>query len=223
VNAVIGDILTLAVGVAISPIPIIATILMLLAPKAGAASVGFLLGWVVGIALVVTLFTVIASTSGLGGTSEPSKASAWIKLILGALLLLLAARQWRSKPKPGEAATLPKWMSAIDSFTFGRATALGFGLAAVNPKNLLLCAAAGTTIGSATLTHSQDVVVLAVFTVLAACTVAVPVIAYAVARDRMTPVLGDLKVWLEAHNAAVMSVLLLVIGVALIGKGVAGA
>jgi threonine/homoserine/homoserine lactone efflux protein len=222
VGAAIGDVLTYAVGVAISPIPIIATILMLLAPKAGAASVGFMIGWVVGIALAATVFTVIASTSGLSGSSEPSKASGWIKLVLGVLLLLLAARQWKSRPKPGETAALPKWMSAIDSFTFGRASALGFGLAAVNPKNLLMCVAAGTAIGSAGLTHSQDVVVVAVFTVLAACTVAVPVIAYAVARERMAPVLADLKVWLEAHNAAVMAVLLLVLGVALVGKGIAG-
>ena len=39
----------LALGVAISPIPIIATILMLLAPQARGTSVGFLLGWVLGI------------------------------------------------------------------------------------------------------------------------------------------------------------------------------
>ena len=42
-NAVIGDLLPLAVGVAISPIPIIAAILMLLAAKAGGASMGFTL------------------------------------------------------------------------------------------------------------------------------------------------------------------------------------
>jgi hypothetical protein len=42
-GSVIGDFLPQALGVAISPVPIIATILMLLAPKAGATSVGFLL------------------------------------------------------------------------------------------------------------------------------------------------------------------------------------
>lgn len=48
-NGVIGEILPLALGVAISPIPVIAAILMLLSPKAKGASAGLLLGWVVGI------------------------------------------------------------------------------------------------------------------------------------------------------------------------------
>ena len=47
-GGVIGDLLPTALGVAISPVPIIAVILMLLAPRAKAASVGFLLGWVSG-------------------------------------------------------------------------------------------------------------------------------------------------------------------------------
>ena len=54
-RTVIGDFLPVALGVAISPVPIIAVILMLLAPNATASSVAFLLGWVVGITLVVGL------------------------------------------------------------------------------------------------------------------------------------------------------------------------
>src|SRR3954452_16607244 len=56
VGKVLGDLLPLAVGVAISPVPIIAVILMLLAPKAGRASTGFLIMWVVGIAAATTVF-----------------------------------------------------------------------------------------------------------------------------------------------------------------------
>ena len=65
------------------------------------------------------------------------------------LLLLVAARQWRSRPAAGETAPLPKWMSAIDRVTPVKATGLGTLLSAVNPKNLLLCIAAGVTVGSA--------------------------------------------------------------------------
>ena len=88
---VIGDLLPLAVGVAISPIPIIAVILMLLAPKAGGTSAGFLVGWVVGIVVATTLFLLLAGTLDLGSSGEPSAAASWVKLVLGALLLLLAA------------------------------------------------------------------------------------------------------------------------------------
>jgi uncharacterized membrane protein len=64
--------------------------------------------------------------------------------------------------------------------------------------------------------------VVAIYTVIAASTVAIPVVAYAVARDRMRAPLDRAKSWLEANNAAVMSVLFLVIGAVLVGKGIGG-
>ena len=73
---VIGDILPLAIGVAISPIPIIAAILMLLSPKAKGTSVGFLLGWVVGIVVAVTLFTAaLLGAARRRSTPPPSRCT----------------------------------------------------------------------------------------------------------------------------------------------------
>ncbi len=222
-GAVIGDLLPLAVGVAISPIPIIAVILMLLAPRAGAASMGFALGWTIGIVVVTGAVSVLADSADVGGGgSGGSDTGAWIKLGLGVLLLLVALPQWRSRPAAGETAALPKWMSAIDRMTPVKATGLGTLLSAVNPKNLLLCIAAGVTVGSAGLSAGDATVTVAVFVVLAASTVLVPTIGYAVAQQAMRPRLEELRTWLEAHNAAVMAVLLLVIGASLIGKGLGG-
>ena len=222
-GAVVGDLLPYAVGVAVSPIPIIAVILMLLAPRAGGTSAGFALGWLAGIVVVTTVVVLVAGGTGAGtDEGEPSTASSWIKLLLGVLLLALAVRQWRQRPKPGAEAVLPKWMTAIDGFTPVKAIGLGFLLSALNPKNLLMCVAAGLTIGAASLSVGQSVAAEAVFTVLAVSTVLVPVVAYAVAKDRMRGPLDELKVWLQANNAAVMSVLLLVIGAVLAGKGLGG-
>ena len=64
----IGDTLPLALGIAISPIPIIAAILMLLSPKARGTSVGFLLGWLLGIIVAVVVFTLL---SGLIPAADP--------------------------------------------------------------------------------------------------------------------------------------------------------
>jgi threonine/homoserine/homoserine lactone efflux protein len=221
-GAVLGDLLPLAVGVAVSPIPIIAVILMLLAPKAGGTSAGFLAGWVVGIAGATTVFLLLAGTLDTDSTGQPSTAVSWVKLVLGVLLLLLAVRQWQGRPRPGAEPTLPRWMAAIDTFTAVKAAGLGLALSAVNPKNLLMCVAAGTTIAGGSLSGGQDAWAVAVFTLVAACTVAVPVAAYAVARARMAAPLESLHTWLTAHNGAVMATLLLVIGVVLIGKGLGG-
>lgn len=220
-GSAIGDTLPLALGIAISPIPIIAAILMLLSPKARGTSVGFLIGWVLGIVVAVVVFTLL---SGLIPASDPNAAkpiAGTIKIVLGALLLLLALRQWRSRPKNGEAAALPKWMGAIDSMTAGRGFVLAFILAAVNPKNLLLAAGAGVAIGTAGLSAGSTTVVIAVFVLVACCSVAIPVIGYLVAANALRGPLDSLRGWLVQNNATVMAVLLLVIGVVLIGKGIA--
>ncbi|WP_109209774.1 MULTISPECIES: GAP family protein [Microbacterium] len=218
--SVIGDILPLAVGVAISPIPIIAAILMLLSPRARVTGSGFLVGWVLGIAVAVTVFTLLASALPEAGADASKPVEGVIQLLLGAGLLLLAARQWRGRPKAGQEPAMPKWMQAIDRITFLPAVGLGFALAAINPKNLLLSAAAGIAIGSAALEVGEVVVVIAVFTVLAACTVLIPVVGYLVAADRLRGALDRLREWLAKENAVIMAILLLVLGVAVIGKGI---
>ena len=221
-GAVIGDLLPLAVGIAISPIPIIAVILMLLSRRASATGTGFLLGWVVGIVLVTVVVLALVGQAGNTAGGEPSTLSSVLKLVLGAALILLAVRQWQGRPRAGATGAMPKWMGAIESFSFGRALLLGVGLSAVNPKNLLLCLAAGTTIGAAHLPTGQVVVATVVFTLLAASTVLVPVLGYLAARDRMAAPLDRLRAWLTQNTAAVMAVLLVVIGTVLLGKGIAG-
>lgn len=221
-GAAIGEILPLALGVAISPIPIIAAILMLLSPRARVTSVGFLLGWVLGIVVAVTVFTLLSSILPEQDSDASNPAQGTIQLILGALLLLLAVGQWRKRPRRGVEPAMPKWMQAIDKMTFPVAFGLGFLLSAVNPKNLLMGAGAGVDIGSAGLTVGEIVLVIAVFTVIAASTVLVPVVGYLVAASKLRDPLDALRGWLEKENAVIMAVLLLVIGVSLIGKGIAG-
>jgi hypothetical protein len=219
---VIGELLPLALGVAISPLPIIAVILMLLAPRATAGAWSFLAGWVAGIAAVLTVVALLIAPVDGGDQGGPSAVSAWIRVVLGALLVLLAVTQWRSRPRAGETTKLPKWMAAIDQLTPVKAAGLGALLSGVNPKNLALCAGGGVAIGASALSTGQAITAGAVFVVIAAASVAVPVIGYTVAEKPMRGFLDDLRDWLTDHNAAVMAVLLLTIGVVSIGRGIGG-
>jgi hypothetical protein len=84
------------------------------------------------------------------------------------------------------------------------------------------CCSPARETGGAGIGFGQEIVAIAVFTVIAASTVAVPVIGYLFAADRMRAPLDRLKAWLQDNNAVVMAVLLAVIGVVLIGKGIGG-
>ena len=219
-NGVIGEILPLALGVAISPIPIIAAILMLLSPKARVTSVGFLLGWLVGIVLAVTVFTLLSSILPEGEEDAAQPIKGVIQLILGALLFLLAVKQWRGRPGEGEEPKLPGWMQAIDKVSFFGAFGLGFLLSALNPKNLIMAAGAGTDIGAAALSAGSILGVIAIYTLVAASTVLIPVVGYLFAADRLGHALDALRDWLTKENAVIMAVLLLVIGISMVGKGI---
>ncbi|MEP9392997.1 GAP family protein [Gordonia sp. VNK1] len=209
---VIGELLPLAVGVAISPIPIIGAILMLLGKHARTTSVGFALGWVAGIVIATVIFVLLG-----GGASSGSDAAGWIKLGLGILLLAEGIREWRAR---SGAQSTPKWMSAVDEMKPLTALGLGFALAAINPKNLIMSAGAGVTIGGAELSGASTSIAVVVFVLIAASTVLIPVIAYQVAADALRGPLDRLKEWLEANNKTIMATLILVIGVVLIGKGI---
>jgi threonine/homoserine/homoserine lactone efflux protein len=108
---VIGDLLPLAVGIAISPTPIIAVILMRLSRQAGRTSTGFLLGWIGGIVVVTVVVLLLVGQAGNTSSSKPSRVSSVLKLVFGLLLFLMAFKQWQGRPKAGEAGTMPKWMS----------------------------------------------------------------------------------------------------------------
>ncbi len=162
----IGDLLPLAIGIAISPVPIIAVILMLITPQARSNGLAFLGGWVLGLAVVGAIVLIIANTAGIAESSGPSKTVSAIKLILGLLLLVAAFRQWRKRPKAGEEAPLPKWMKALDGFTPGKALAAGALLSGVNPKNLILNATAAAGIAQAGLSGVEQTFALIVLVVV---------------------------------------------------------
>lgn len=221
-GGVIGDLLPMAIGVAISPVPIIAVILMLFSARARSNGPVFLAGWMLGLVAVGVVVLALAGAAGAEDDGGPSTVASVVKLLLGLLLLLMAVRQWRDRPEPGEEAPVPGWMRAIDSFTAGRALGLAVLLSAVNPKNLALAVAAATTIAQAALSGGQTATALAVFVVLASASIAVPVVFYLVGGSRAKTVLDGWKTWLSANNATVMTVLLSVFGTVLLGKGIGG-
>jgi hypothetical protein len=215
----VAEVLTYAVAVAISPVPIIAVILMLFSAKAKVNGPMFLAGWVVAAGVVSAVAYSLADAGDAATDSSTADVISWGHIVIGAFFLVVAARQWSSRPAPGVDPDMPKWMAGIDSFSPVKSFALALLLAGVNPKNLLLSAGAGAALAQLGPTTSEAVVSWVVYVVLASITIAGPVVYYLLGGDKAKGALDELKAWLALHNAAVMTTLFLVFGVKLIADG----
>lgn len=216
----IGQVLSLGVGVALSPVPIIAVVLMLGTPRARANGPAFVLGWVIGLTLAGTVILLVSSGADASDEGDPANWVGVLKIVLGVLLLLVAARTWQVRPRGDREAELPKWMQTIDSFTASRSIGLGALLSGVNPKNLLLTVGAAAAIAQTGIPAGEQAVALAVFILVATLGPGIPVAIYFAMGERAERLLEDLKGWMAAHNAAIMAVLCLLIAMKLIGDGI---
>lgn len=218
----IGQVISLAVAVALSPVPIVAVVLMLGTPRGRANGPAFLAGWIAGLAVAGT---VVLLVSGGAGASESGQPADWVnvlKLVLGVLLLRLALQRWRGRSHGGEEPELPSWMQSIDRFTATRAAGFGVVLSAVNPKNLILTVSAAAAIAQTGVAAGKQAVALAVFVAIATIGTGAPVVLYFALGERSRRMLDELKEWMARNNPTVIAVLCPLIGAKLIGDGISG-
>ena len=218
----LGDILPLAVVVAIFPVPIIAVVLVLGSDRGTAKGLAFVLAWCVGLTAVGGVVLVFA---GVADASDEGEPATWVNVLLlglGLLLLVAAVRQWRGRPSGGEEARTPGWMRTIDEFTIAKAGGAGFALSALNPKNLLLTVAAAAEIAEVGLSGGRQVALLLAFVLVASAGVLTPLVFALAFGDRSRELLEGLRAWMARYNAVIMGLLFLLIGAKLIGDAVSG-
>ena len=218
----IGNLLPIAVAVALSPIPIIAIIVMLGTKDARRNGPAFAAGWVLGLSAVSLIVLFV-----LGGASTPDSAASttvnWGQVGLGLLFFGMARRQWAKRPAKGEAAEMPAWLETVDHIGPGKAFSLGIALSAVNPKNLALTAAAAASIAQVGLSDQQELVAVAVFVVIGSLTVAGPVLFTLLAPQKSVKPLAVMQEFMAHNSAVIMMVILVLIGAKMLGSGLGGA
>jgi hypothetical protein len=218
----VGEILPLGIGVAISPFPIAAVILMLLTPRAKSNAPAFLLGWVAGLAVVGAIVLLIFGGADVGTYDEHSTGPSTARVVVGVLLLLLALRQWGRRPEKGEEPEMPRWMRRMESVNPAMALGLGAILSGLNPKDTTLAVLAAVSIAQAGLNAGESAMAFGVFAAIATLSVVAPAAVYFALGDRAVTTLNEWRTWLTRHDASVMAVLFLVFGVWLVGQGIWG-
>jgi hypothetical protein len=217
-----GTVLPLAIAIAIFPIPIIASVLLVGSDRGRTKCAAFALAWLVGLAAVGTVVLVVADGADAPEDDEPATWVSVLLLALGVALIAAAAKKWRARPRTRDEARTPGWMRAIDGFTIARAGMAGFALSALNPKNLALTVAAAVEIAGFGIAADEQVVTLLAFVVVASVGVATPLVVSLVGGDASQGVLDGLRDWMTRNNAVLLTILFAVIGAKLIGDAVIG-
>lgn len=212
------EVLPYALGVAISPVPIAATLLILTCPQAVANASSFLAGWVVGVALPAMLFVLLVSKAGLTD-SDP----AWIavaELLLGITFLAATVALWLRRHRRGthEAA----WSARIDDLTTARSAGLGAVLAGANPKIAALALGAALALAQADADPRTTTQAVVLFTVIGTTGIFAPLAIYLAAPRRARSVLGRMRAWLGRHDTYVLVVVGLLIGVLFLSDAAKG-
>jgi threonine/homoserine/homoserine lactone efflux protein len=216
-GSVLTELIPLALVVALSPLSIIPAVLVLHTPRPRPAGLAFLTGWLIGLAALTAIFVGVSGL--LGGFDKPPGWASWLRIVIGAALIVLGAYRWHTRTQSEHS---PGWMRSLAKLTPARAAAAATGLAVVNPKVLFICAAAGLAIGTAGLGNPGAWLAVVYYTVVAGSTVAIPVLAYAAAGDRLDGPLERLKDWMERQHAALVAGILVVIGILVLYKGIHG-
>ncbi|CFR69253.1 integral membrane protein [Mycobacterium tuberculosis] len=193
--SVLTGLVPLALVIALSPLSVIPAVLVVHSPQPRPSSLAFLGGWLLGLAVVTAVF--VAASGALGGLSTTSPAwASWLRVVLGSALIVFGVLRWLTRHRHTE---MPGWMRAFASFTPARA---------------------GLAIGSGGHGAAGSWIYTAFFAMLAASTVAIPILAYVAAGDRLDDSLERLKDWMEKNHAGMVAAILVVIGLLLLYNGV---
>ena len=137
---------------------------------------------------------------------------------MGLALIVIALVAWR-RARRNPSTAMPKWLDAVGSFgpwaSFGLAFALDF-----RPKGLLLAIAAGLALRAENLSVAESAIVIAIYTLVAASTVAFPIIMTLASPERMTPRLESAQEWITRNNGAIGAIIMILIGLVIIGTGI---
>ncbi|WP_063065201.1 GAP family protein [Nocardia violaceofusca] len=217
---VIGRTLPLAAAIAVSPLPLIVAVLMLVSGQARAKSSGYLLGRICGFAVLVAAVALLigASTAEHLHPHHASTATSIIRLCGGIGLLGVAV--WFGYQRTRGVEKPRKLWDRVDRVTPVGAFGLGVAFVIIDVSTLVPAVMGGLDIAEARFSAPRALGAGAIFLVIALATCIAPVAAYLVAGDRLDQPLAATKTWLVANDRTVMMVLLFLVGTMLIGRAI---
>lgn len=212
----LGELIPLALVVALSPLSIIpAVVLVLHTDHPRPTGLAFMAGWLAGLAALTAVFVQVPHL--VDGLDQPSPRWApWVRIGIGLLLIVLAVGRWVTRNR---ATRPPALLNRLSRVTPVGAAVTGFVLSVANPKVVVMNAAAGLIIGTAAVGVGLWIAV-AFYTLVAGSTVIGPILAYIVAGERVDRQLERFRDWMQRRHAVVTAAILVIVGVLLLYTGI---
>ena len=205
------DLILIGLGIALQPFRVSAFILILSTKGGTRKGLGFILGWLACLVLVIAVVLLVTGGRPVRFRTFPSTAVLIVKLALGIALIVAAMLEWRRKGRP---RAQPAWMARLDTMSPWTAA-----LIAVILQPWTLVAAGAVTVAEARLSSAGDYLALASFCLLATSSF-IALELYAVVSSTASARLAALRTWLDEHGGQVIIVLCLAIGLWLAGQSI---
>jgi len=192
---VVLNLLLIGLAVTLSPLPLTAFLVVLPSARGVRKGAAFVFGWLVSLAVVVTVTVVATGNNPPKPATVPSLAALAVKIALGVVLVVIGVRHIRARGRPKPPKKPPKWQAQVDSMS----PWFAMGLAPMLQPWVLIGAGAATVV-EAKLSGWQTYLALFGFCVLASASYLAMEI-YAVARPAQTQVLlARFRSWIESHT-----------------------
>ena len=89
------DLILIGLAITLEPIPLTAFILVLASKNGTRKGAGFIFGWLLSLAVVVAVTILATGNNPPKSNTAPSLASLAVKIAIGVVLVVIAARRWR--------------------------------------------------------------------------------------------------------------------------------
>jgi hypothetical protein len=201
------NLLLIGLAVALSPLPLTAFLVVLPSARGVRKGAAFVFGWLVSLAIVVTVTVVATGNNPPKPATVPSLAALVVKIALGVVLVVIGVRHYRARGRPKPPKKPPKWQAQVDSMS----PWFAMGLAPTLQPWVLIGAGAATVV-EAKLSSWQTYLALFGFCVLASASYLAMEI-YAVVRPAETQVLlARFRTWIDSHTDQAIIVGSLLVG-----------
>ena len=111
------DLTLIGLAITLDPLPLTAFLVILPSKRGTVKGAAFVFGWLVSLAIVVTVTVLATGNNPPKPSTAPSLAALAVKTALGAVLVVIGVRHIRARGQPRPPKKPPRWQEHVDTMS----------------------------------------------------------------------------------------------------------